>query len=442
MRRILTTGIIVVLMVSMLAFAAPPSLTSKGAILIEANSKTVLVDHNMHTKLYPASTTKVLTALIILENHALDEVVTIDSESPFTPGSRIYIEPGEQLTIEQLLYALLVESANDVASALAIYHSGSIEAFSLAMNERASQLGTLNSHFTNPHGLHEDQHVSTAYDLAIITIEAMKNDTFRKMVVTTSYTIPANPLKKKRDYLRNSNWFLPGATSKTMDYKGKTIPIAYDRIEGVKTGYTDEAGSCLISSVSEGDLRFITVVLSADGRNLYTESRALLDFGLEDHQSVRIVTSGQRITNIKLPSANQTGLDLLAQDTLTHVIKLSDEEVPSFEENIQINDNIVAPVQKGDVLGQVTYTYLGQDMGQTKLVAARDISANDLLGTATSVLSTKWGFESPWELVSLVLKLLLAFWLWRSILRSRYRRKLKKQRDQKRAEILKQNTQH
>ena len=185
-------------------------LVAETAVLINQKSGQVLFDKNANTPMYPASTTKVLTAIIIIEDLPLDEIVTIDAASPYAGGSAIALEPGETLTVEQLLNALMITSANDAAEALAIHHSGSIDAFADVMNERAAEMGAVNSNFENPHGLPDPNHMTTAYDLALIAQHAMQSEAFRTIVQTRRYEIPPTNLKKETRYLNSTNSFYQG----------------------------------------------------------------------------------------------------------------------------------------------------------------------------------------------------------------------------------------
>src|SRR6056297_929240 len=215
---------------------------SEGAILINASTGQILFEKNPHKRLYPASTTKILTALLIEEKFNLDDKVTIDPESPFTIGARIYVHEGEIFTIEQLLNALLIDSANDVANALAVYHSGSLEAFSKEMNEKAKSLGAQNSNFVNPSGLHNSDHYSTAFDLSQIAKEFYKNEVLMAIVKKSTYSIPATNKVDETRYLKSSNKFLYSESNNyLLDYRGNQVFAKLDSVTGMKTGYTDEA---------------------------------------------------------------------------------------------------------------------------------------------------------------------------------------------------------
>ena len=219
------------------AFAAgdPPDIIAEAAILINAETGDILYEKNSGRLFEPASTTKIMTCLLALEKLSLDQVLTIDALSPFTGGSRIFIIEGEELTVEQLLYALMLESANDTGAALAIAISGSIEEFAALMNERAGQLGAHNPSFRNPHGLHEIGHLVTAYDLAMIAKEAMKNQDFRKIVSTVQYTIPpTNKQPEAREYIFTTNRLLYDSETK-VPVKGVMTPVKYEGAIGIKT---------------------------------------------------------------------------------------------------------------------------------------------------------------------------------------------------------------
>ncbi|MGB3366687.1 MAG: D-alanyl-D-alanine carboxypeptidase family protein [Acidaminobacteraceae bacterium] len=274
---------------------------AEGAILIDSDTGQILYNKNMHTPLKPASTTKVLTALLILEKFALDEKVVIDNISPFTPGSRIYIIEGEVFTIEQLLNAMLIESANDVAVALAIHHSGSVEAFADAMNAKAKELGALNSNFENPNGLDGDNHLSTAYDLALIGKAALSNEVFRSIIKKTTYQIPPTNKQPETRYMNNSNKFLYGTgSSNKINYNGESIDIKYDIVTGMKTGYTKAAGQCFIASASKDGRNLIAVILKSEGKNLYIDTRTMLDFGFDKFTSIEIAKKDDPLTTFTI----------------------------------------------------------------------------------------------------------------------------------------------
>ncbi|MBE6622870.1 MAG: D-alanyl-D-alanine carboxypeptidase [Ruminococcaceae bacterium] len=240
-----------------------------SAIVCDANSGEIIYSENPNEKLPMASTTKIMTALVVLENTSLDETVTISEQSVGIEGSSIYLSKGETLTVEELLYGLLLESGNDAAHALALYTGKSIDGFCLLMNEKAKALGLSSTNFENPHGLSSENHYTTARELAVITSNAMKNDTFRKIVSTTKYYIKGREGCRER-YFSNHNRLL------------KTL---HDCV-GVKTGYTKNSGRCLVSATNKDDSTFITVTLN--DRNDFNDHKTLHTYAHNNFKTVLI----------------------------------------------------------------------------------------------------------------------------------------------------------
>ena len=247
------------------SFAASTSditIYSPSCVLMEANSGKILYEKNSNQVRYPASTTKIMTAILVLENCELTDVATVSRNAIHSiPPDYVLcnIKEGEELTIEQLLNVLLIPSANDAAVVLAEHISGSVSKFSDLMNEKAKEIGCKNTHFVNPNGIHNKNHVSTAYDLALIGRYAMKNDTFRRIVKKTQYTLPATNKYSKTDRtFKTTNDLLIKNTSKSKSN------YYYPDAIGVKTGYTGDAGNCLVASAKRDNMEVISVVLGAN----------------------------------------------------------------------------------------------------------------------------------------------------------------------------------
>lgn len=417
-------------------FALTPSdLVAESAVLIDAATGDVLFEKNAHNPMFPASTTKILTAIIIIENHELDEVVTIDAETPFTDGSRIYVLENEQFTVEQLLYALLLQSANDAAVALAKYHSGSIEAFADVMNQRATEMGAQNSHFENPNGLPNEDHVTTAYDLAQIGRYAMENGTFRNIVSTVRYQIgPTNEQPETR-YLKNGNRFLHGTgSSNKIDYQGQTMDIKYDIVDGIKTGYTNAARQCLVTSAKMDTRRVIAVALKSEGRNIYTDSRSLIDYGFENFKNLRVIRQGEVVTNIPVERAENSGLDLLAEETIVKMLPNAyvDQEM---EHKIELIEPIELPIEEGQVMGTVSF-YVGDTLiAETNLLADRAINEENLFKSITNIFTQKDRPKDMHYWLDVVGKIFLTFIIWRIVVTLlRLQKRKKKEAQNKRYE--------
>ncbi len=257
---------------------AKPTVAAEGAVLLNAATGEVLYGKNQDQQFYPASITKVMTALLVLEHCNLNDVVTF-SESATTNlesgAVALGVSAGDQLTVEQCLYGLLLKSANEIGNGLAEHVSGSVSAFADLMNAKAKELGCKNTHFANPHGLNNENHKTTPYDMALILRAAVANDTFRKIDTTTSYEFPA---------IKNA-----AAHTITMGHKMMypTDSRYYEGIIGGKTGYTSKAGNTLVTAVERDGVRLIAVVMKASGTH-YTDTKAMLDYGFALHSAGQI----------------------------------------------------------------------------------------------------------------------------------------------------------
>ena len=310
-----------------------PTLSAQSAILIEAESGQIICQKNADDKLPMASTTKIMTALVALELSSPETVITVHADAVGVEGSSVYLTEGEQLTLEQLLYAMMLESANDAAAAIAIGISGSIESFADEMNRKAKELGLSQTHFTNPHGLDHEEHYTTAYELSVITRSALQNELFGQIVATRKTTIPHAADNCTR-LLVNHNKLLR----------------LYDGCVGVKTGFTKQSGRCLVSAAERNGVKLIAVTLnSPDDWNDHTK---LFDFGFTQFKSVSLCQP-EDIT-LSLPVVGGVSNSVMAVNTeelsvtlpvghgvITYVL-----ETQHFE---------YAPLQAGQCLGKVIF---------------------------------------------------------------------------------------
>ncbi|MDR5658051.1 D-alanyl-D-alanine carboxypeptidase family protein [Serpentinicella sp. ANB-PHB4] len=354
----LTTFITTLLFIIITAssVSASPQITAPNAILMDYQTGEILYEKNAHTPAYPASTTKVLTALIVLENLDLNEYITVD-EDLFVIGSSMYLKKGETFTVDELLQALLIRSANDVAEVFATHISGSVEAFADLMNQRAEELGASDSHFTNPHGLPDDNHVSTAYDLALISRSAMENERFREIVNTTRLTFDPTEQTPETRYFRNTNRFLWGTGgAHQILYNGQYIDIKYDKVDGIKTGYTGQAGNCLVSSAVNEDQRLISVVLGTVGTNVYLDSRTLLDYGFDNYKLLNLInkSSVEQIDNLMIKNGTSNSLTAFPESDLWAAVSINTHEVP-YEKQIVLNEDLIAPIEEGQLIGEIRF---------------------------------------------------------------------------------------
>lgn len=255
---------------------SPPMVSAESAVVIELQSGRVLYEKNAEEKEYPASITKIMTALLAVENKSLDTMVKVTDAAIGVEGSSIYLEQGETLSLGDLVYGLMLRSGNDAAIAIAVEVGGSVEGFVEMMNERAIEIGAVNTHFVNPNGLHDDNHYTTAKDMAMISREAMKNQDFRDVAGAKDWT--AKRGEGKYNYFYNKNKVVH-------QYEGGT---------GIKIGYTKTAGRTLVASSTKNGMELICVVLNAP--NWFNDTYQLMDYCYDNYQPIKIV-QGQRVIN-------------------------------------------------------------------------------------------------------------------------------------------------
>ncbi|MDE7191257.1 MAG: D-alanyl-D-alanine carboxypeptidase, partial [Clostridia bacterium] len=254
---------------------------SSSMAVVEASTLRVLVEQNKDVRLEMASTTKIMTALVVIENEDLDKEFTIPDEAVGVEGSSIYLKSNEIWTIRDLLYGLMLRSGNDAATALAIAVSGSVENFVKSMNDKVSQLGLENTHFENPHGLHADGHYTSAYDLAVISAVAMQNPIFKEIAGCKMYTVQANS-SHPTYYFANKN---------------KMLGI-YDGANGIKTGYTKDSGRCLVTAAERNGMQLVGVVLNVYDH--YNASAINFDKAFENYAPVSIGKKGDILENLNI----------------------------------------------------------------------------------------------------------------------------------------------
>ncbi len=355
-----------------------PIITAPNGILIDYATGQVLYDKNAHKIAYPASTTKIMTAILVLENANLNETITID-EDLYVDGSSMYLLRGEAFTVKELLQVLLIRSANDVAEVFAKHISGSVEAFADLMNERARELGAYNTNFTNPHGLPDENHFTTAYDLAMISQHAMTMGLFREIVSTTRLTLEETEFTPEKRYYRNTNRFLWGTGPyNQILHEDKYTDIKYDIVDGIKTGYTNDAKQCLVASSIKDGRRLISVVLGAKSLNVYADTRKLIDYGYDNFSLIQLANKNNFKTDINIKWGLEDKAPLYFKESLGIVLPKS-TAIGDIDEKLLFNDAIKAPIYPGDVLGRVAYYLEGQLIGEVELVAKKRIDKKSLL---------------------------------------------------------------
>ena len=436
-KRFLSVFLLFVLLVSLTAtpFAAAeeptlpedPDIQAKAALLVDANTGAIVYDKNEHQELYPASLTKIMTALLVVEaidkgQLSLDQEVTASStiESLDTDGSTANIKPGEIMTVEQLLYCMLVVSANEACVILAEAVSGSVDAFVDQMNEKAQALGCENTHFVNPTGLHDSQHYTSAWDLYLITKEALTHKDFVRISDTGDITLPATNLHEARA-LHSTNYLI--SVWRSRGYINKNA-------HGIKTGSTSEAGHCLVSSAAKGSLSFISVVLGCDRLTLedgeirtmsFYETNRLFQWGFDNFSYKTILTADEYPKEVAVSLSKIDHVTVHpARDV--EILMPNDLEPEDLERTITLNsDPVEAPITTGDKLGTIQLSYQGTVYATEDLLALNDVEASRLL---TFWRDVKLFFAKPAvKIAGVVLAVLLVVvLLWKLIFgRRRYR---------------------
>lgn len=365
---------IFILIISLQSFvqASEINITSEAALLVEVSTGKTIYEKNSTKRMYPASTTKILTAILVIENCNLTDTVTV-SESALSniPSGYVtcHLQVGEELSVNDLLYTLMVPSANDAAYVLAEHVGGSIDGFSDMMNNKAKEIGCTDTHFVNPNGIHDDNHYTTAYDLYLIANYAMKNETFRQIVSTTKCSLPAT-----NKYSNTDRTF--STTNELLNKNSKSY--YYENTIGIKTGYTSQAGNCLVAESSKDGVEYISVVLNAGVTNSglncrYTESKELFEYGYENYTFSKFKEKNSVIETIEIENATKKtkNLDLIIDADIT-AFHNKNIDLNSITPIINLNENIEAPITAGTPLGTVKYSIDGLEY-DAKLLAGSDV---------------------------------------------------------------------
>ncbi len=347
-----------------------PNVYGETAVLINANTGTVIYEKNAHEKIYPASTTKIMTALLAIEHLDLDKEVTASKAavSIASDSSKMDLIEGEILTVRDLLYALMLHSANDAANALAEEVSGSIGSFVTLMNERAREIGMENTNFMNPHGYHDKDHYSTAYDMAILGIEAMKNEVFQEVSLTQRMTIPpTNKTEKERKY-----W-----TRNYMISHNSNPDIRYVYGTGIKTGSTSDAGQCFVGSAKLGSMVLVSSIFRSPKEipeRVFIDTKSMFKYGFNNYR-IRTVQKGEELASTcKVKYARgKSSLVLKTYKDVVALLPSADYFADNLRSEIKIKDDITAPVKEGDVLGEIVFLYGDDEVARSPLYASRSV---------------------------------------------------------------------
>ncbi len=340
-------------MITIYATSAEPKRTAgvsaKSAVLYQPDTDSFLFKKNENVRLPMASTTKIMTALVALENSSLNDIVTIPKEAEGVEGSSAYLKAGDILTMEELTYALLLRSANDAAVAIACHIAEDTDAFAEMMNERAASLGLRDTSFKNPHGLDDDEHYTSAHDLALIAAEALKNEDFKK--ISSTY--------KKSFFTDDSSRLYVNHNKLLKSYEGSV---------GMKTGYTKRSGRCLVGAAERDGLTFITVTL--DAPDDWRDHKMLFDMGFASLEKIKFADIGDYEYSLPVEGGKTDSVDITNMESAEII---TEKKEHAIEESVKLSENLKAPIYKGDILGEVVFTLDGEVCSRVKLVATDNV---------------------------------------------------------------------
>lgn len=344
--------------------------SAKAMVVLEGNTNKILYSHNKDQKLAMASLTKIITAIVAIENvENLDEIVKVADESIGIEGTSIYLTKGEELTLKELLLGLMLASGNDSAMAIAYHVGGNEENFVKMMNEFVAKIGVINTNLNNPHGLDDDNHYTTAYDLAIITSYALKNEKFREIVSTKNAIISGNNQVEAR-YLKHKNKLL----------------FSDENCIGVKTGFTDNAGRCLVHATKQTDgMELITVLLNCGP--MFEEADRLNKLAVNNFEYVELIKPYNFVGTVNINNGSSNVTNVATIKGFSTVIKKGDRQNYIIEYDIP--NLIEAPIKNGDKVGKVTVKYNGEIIFEEALISIDSVDNIDLKYMLDNILN-KW----------------------------------------------------
>lgn len=353
------------------AYPTDYDVSCKGAALIELNSQAIVYGYELDRQLYPASLTKIMTCMLALEHGNLQDVLTVSGtalENLSVYGSTAGLMEGEEISLEELLYCIMVSSANEGCNVIAEHISGSVSAFVDLMNQKAKQLGMSGTHYANTHGLHNDEHYTTVRDLAVLACWAWQNPQFRIFATTVEHTVPATNMSEER-FLRTTNYLTDTATY------GRYY---YEKASGIKTGFTTPAGGCLAATATNGDLAFLSVVcgcemlIDYDGSDLdmrFVETRDLFDYGFETFTQVQIFSDTTMLDQKEVQNGDSSHVVLHAKDNVTVPLPAGyDRQMIEIKLQYDSPMALQAPLEEGQRVGTATAVYNGIVLATSDLV--------------------------------------------------------------------------
>ena len=362
-----------------------PPITAEGAILIDLTTGEVLWEKNPEERLYPASCTKLMTAILSLENLAMNNELTADQEVASTGGSRLSMKVGEKVTVKDAVYELLIGSCNDLAVLLAKAVSGSVEEFARLMNSKAAELGCTDTHFVNPNGLHDDDHYTSAQDLARIAVYCMKNATFREIVKYSQYTYTRGEGSGKKgavETMTNGNWLLNDTTHVMYVGNQRRTP-KYEGCIGIKTGWTSESKGCLVAAAVKGNTTLLSVVLRSDGDSngsyeRFVDTIKLLDWGFANYRTYPAMRMGAEMGEIPVKRGEFNKVKVLLGSDIYATLDTAQSD-SAVTTKLTLDESITAPFDKGTACGKVEVFVDGVKNSEYPVVTAEAVKKGGIL---------------------------------------------------------------
>ena len=371
-----------------------PEVVAPSAIVMEQETGTILYEKNSTDAHYPASITKILTGLLTVENSDLNDEITFSQEAVFnTEGSGIARDVGEVMTVEQTLYGMMLASANECAYALAEHVSGNVGDFAQLMNDRVASLGCVNTHFSNPHGLQDENHYTCAYDMALIAREAFKNEAFRKIMGAKTYTIPyTNKHQDEETYLQNHHEML---------YPLKTREYLYDYCVGGKTGYTTVAGATLVTYATKDNMTLVCVVMNSTTADNYRDTRSLFDYCFDNFQLLSVAENEDKVTS---------GVDTGRFSDSSEFFEVDDEGVIVLPKAATFSDaegSIDYDNAHDNVVATLNYTYAGRSVGSADVVL-NEVETGDFVFDTPDTLMDRGQVQVNLKNILIVVAIIIA----------------------------------
>lgn len=394
MRSRLPVVVLTCLVAVCVAFGQGPAVGAQRALVVEASTGKVLWSRDADTPAFPASTTKIMTALLLVERCRPDEIITAPADTEEVKESSMHLLPGEKIRASHLLAALMLRSANDGAHAVAVHLAGSDAAFAKMMNARARELGCKNTSFNNPHGLNDEAHTTSAHDLALIAREAMRHERFREVAALRRTTIERSANQEDRIMVSRNRWLAKDPTA-----------------DGIKTGYTAPAGHCYVGSATRDGYRVITVILNSP--DWQEDHRQMLDWAFAAHSRTHLADPGQPVLSARVEGGRSESVAATVVSPVIGIVRRGASAHPTIR--IEREGPVAAPIAKGQSLGFAEFVDSEGFAQRVELVAAAAVGRAPLLVRAAAGIWT----ASPWLAVGG-----LGVFAWRRTRRPKRRRRL------------------